>query len=115
MSASVIFLIFLGGFIGAIARDWIIQLLKKKKNRFLGTWFVNITGSFLLGLCSQIMESNHSMWLIAGTGVIGSYTTFSTFIHDAYKLWIEKKRFFLIYTFGTVVSGIIFFWAGTFI
>ncbi|MET3698172.1 camphor resistance protein CrcB [Bacillus oleivorans] len=116
MSPSLLLLIFLGGFIGAVIRDWVIHLWRKRSNRFWGTCFVNITGSFLLGFCSQAIDSSSPLFLlIIGTGLIGSYTTFSTYSADAFMLWRRSKLCFFIYAAGTVILSIIFFWIGTLI
>ncbi len=47
----------------------------------LGTVLINITGSFLLGIVSGLAVSGavpQSVVLVAGTGFLGGYTTFST-------------------------------------
>lgn len=47
-----------------------------------GTWVVNVTGCFLLGLLTGWGLHHglgHATLTIAGAGFLGSYTTFSTF------------------------------------
>jgi CrcB protein len=44
-----------------------------------GTLFVNLTGAFVAGLVSGLHPSS-TVLLIAGTGFLGGYTTFSTWM-----------------------------------
>lgn len=47
----------------------------------LGTWFINVIGSCLLGLVFKGFwwhEHDTMCWLLLGTGFYGGFTTFST-------------------------------------
>jgi len=78
-----IVLVGIGGAIGAIARYSIDKVtITYIDSSVAGTFAVNISGSFLLGLLTG-MASAHSNWpveirIFIGIGVLGSYTTFST-------------------------------------
>ncbi|MDM5189818.1 fluoride efflux transporter CrcB [Bacillus sp. DX4.1] len=75
-----ILLVGIGGFFGAIARFFMGNAMKKKYGSLFpyGTLFVNVCGSFLLGLLYGAEVS--SMWLLlCGTGFMGAFTTFSTY------------------------------------
>lgn len=81
-----IFLIGIGGFLGAICRF----LLCEPMGAHLGTLSVNVLGSFLLGL---IMYDTEYIGFIGpkgklafGTGFIGAFTTFSTFAVQSFNL-----------------------------
>lgn len=59
-----------------------------------GTFVVNITGSFLLGIISGAalyrgFATTPKIWL--GTGFCGSYTTFSTFTFETVRLLEEGE------------------------
>jgi CrcB protein len=56
----------------------------------LGTLFVNVTGSFVLGVLVGAGVGGDA-YLLAGTAAIGSYTTFSTWILDTERLAREEK------------------------
>lgn len=81
----------LGGAIGAVMRYslglWLINLSKIFP---FATLIVNILGSFLLGLLFawqyQQAEANQQLWLFLGVGVLGAFTTFSTFSLDVVLL-----------------------------
>jgi CrcB protein len=55
----------------------------------LGTLVINASGSFVLGVltASALHHGVSAAWLtVAGTGLIGAYTTFSTFAFDTVRL-----------------------------
>jgi CrcB protein len=61
----------------------------------VGTTVINITGSFLLGLATGLATSQlvSQQWqLVAGTGFLGGYTTFSTASFETVRL-IEDRRY----------------------
>ena len=51
----------------------------------LGTFAINISGSFLLGLFDGLALSGNAM-ILAGTATIGAYTTFSTWMLETHRL-----------------------------
>ena len=75
------------GGIGAVARflvdGWVSMRLGREFP--LGTFVVNISGSFLLGLLDGLALSGNTM-LVAGTATIGAYTTFSTWMFETQRL-----------------------------
>ena len=80
---NTIFFIGLGGFIGANLRYFIGLYMNKYSHEMTGTLIVNITGSFLIalfyGYISQKYVVNDSLKYFFPIGLLGSYTTFSTF------------------------------------
>lgn len=79
------FIIGIGGFIGAITRyalaTWIGQ--QWGKSFPLGTFVINVSGSFLIGLLMTLLAEKfmvNPQWrLLLVVGFLGAYTTFSTF------------------------------------
>jgi CrcB protein len=54
-----------------------------------GTFLVNLSGSFVLGLLTGLAISNHLSPLakaLLGTGFCGAYSTFSTFTFETVRL-----------------------------
>jgi CrcB protein len=81
----------LGGFIGANARyllgGWIATRMGSAFP--YGTFVINITGSFILGLTMGILEGNvlsSAMRLAITIGFVGAYTTFSTWTYETIRL-----------------------------
>jgi CrcB protein len=87
-------LVGLGGFIGANARFVVARLVGAIfETRFpLGTFVINISGSFLLGVLGTIvtqkaLPNSESMRVALGVGFLGAYTTFSTFAFETHALF----------------------------
>jgi fluoride exporter len=112
--------IFLGGGIGSVFR----YLLTLSVNRQLttafptGTFVVNVTGCFLIGLLYGIairyswFNAEWRLFLI--TGICGGYTTFSAFSYEAVGLIREGNYgYFLLYVAGSVVLGLLATMGGT--
>ena len=86
-------LVGVGGFLGANARyltaKWVGTLVA---GRFpLGTFVINISGSFLLGLLGgvlavRLVPQADNLRLALGIGFLGAFTTFSTFEMESHAL-----------------------------
>jgi fluoride exporter len=84
----------LGSALGAPTRYLLDQLVQSRHDRVFpwGTFFVNVTGSFALGLLVALASRQGiETWIVAaaGTGFLGSYTTFSTFTWETLRLLEE--------------------------
>jgi CrcB protein len=75
------------GALGACARFVADALIGAwRRSRFpLGTFAVNVSGSFALGLLSGA-GAGGDLALLAGTATLGSYTTFSTWMFETHRL-----------------------------
>jgi CrcB protein len=76
----------LGG-CGGIARFLLDGLVSERiAGRFpAGTLAVNLSGAVLLGLLAGLALHGHAL-LLAGTALLGSYTTFSTWMLESHRL-----------------------------
>lgn len=81
--------VILGAGLGAPARFLIDQYFKKITDKPLGTFVVNVAGSFLIGLSVVSPEHWHDFLAV---GFAGAFTTWSTFVLDLY-LGYELKRY----------------------
>jgi CrcB protein len=80
-----------GGFVGAPARYMLDRAVTRRVESDLpwGTFLVNLSGSFVLGLLTGLAISNHLSPLakaLLGTGFCGAYSTFSTFTFETVRL-----------------------------
>jgi fluoride exporter len=71
----------LGGAAGSLLRYWVgVALVSRLGAAFpWGTLVVNLTGSFAIGLAMGLLSPRSTAWLLAVTGFLGGFTTFSTF------------------------------------
>jgi fluoride exporter len=78
----------LGGALGGVARFWVSEFVARRlMERFpWGTLVVNVTGAGLIGLAAALALGNDgsitarpSAWALLVIGVLGSYTTVSSF------------------------------------
>src|SRR5205085_3734928 len=76
----------LGG-IGAIARFGLDAAVSERAGSGFpwGTFAVNVSGSFVLGVVAGARTGGDAL-LLAGVGLIGSYTTFSTWMLETHRL-----------------------------
>lgn len=58
---------------------------------FRGTLLVNLAGAFALGVLTGADLSPDAL-LVAGTGLLGAFTTFSTWVHECVGLWQDGRR-----------------------
>jgi fluoride exporter len=56
-----------------------------------GTMVVNLSGAVILGLLTGL-ALGHDEALLAGTGAVGSYTTFSSWMVETQRLAVERQH-----------------------
>lgn len=105
------FLIGIASGVGTLCRRNLTTFLNVKryfKNSFVATLLINVSGSFLLGLFAK----NYGSWWaypLLGTGLMGGYTTFSTFNSELVNLIKQKKQgLFFVHLIVTYTLGLIF-------
>ncbi len=105
----------LGGLARYIAGTWIMA---RYGGRFpLGTLIINVSGSFLVGVLMTLMTERlqpHPNWrLFLVVGVLGGYTTFSSFEYEIFQAVREGARWMgMLYMTGSVVFGYMGVWLG---
>mgnify|MGYP001969885515 CR=1 FL=1 len=108
-----LFYIGVGGFSGALLRYGLSTLMQRLAGGTfpIGTMGVNLLGCLCIGLLAGFDETRHVLseqWrLFVFVGVLGSFTTFSTFGLDAFKLLREGAMVSAsIYIGGQVIVGL---------
>jgi len=91
-----LFLVGTGGFIGASLRYAVSSRVPKIRSIPAGTLAVNILGSIVLALLTFSSEPESMVYLV-NIGMLGSFTTFSTFAYETFRLLEEGENlsFFL--------------------
>jgi fluoride exporter len=117
MTAISLLLVAIGGFSGAIGRYGVSQWVKRYSSASfpLGTFLVNISGSFLLGWLLAAGVSKTYL-LLVGTGFLGSFTTFSTLQLELINYGLQGRwNKGAVYAAATFLMGLIAAAAGYFI
>jgi CrcB protein len=114
-----------GGLVGAPARLLVDRIISSRSGGVFpwGTWVINATGAFVLGLISGLV-AYHGLGRLpsqmVGTGFCGAYTTFSTFSWETVRLLEEGEAAAAVSNVVTSViigllaagAGLALAWAG---
>lgn len=118
-------MVMLGAAVGGLARYVVgTAVLQRFTARFpenvfpLGTVVVNVTGCFLIGILMTLFvergDPNPNLRLLLVTGVLGGYTTFSSFAWESFEavdreqIWIGLANIML-----SIVLGYLAVWCGS--
>ncbi len=85
------FLVAIGSALGGVLRFWLGEFMGEKLGAVhLGTVFVNVSGSFAIGLIAALGPIPFARQLFM-IGVLGGYTTFSSFSLQTLELAHEGR------------------------
>ena len=112
----------LGAAIGGVLRLLVTQVVVARAGAAsapYATMFINVSGSFLIGIVIELAGERAVLgpiWrFFLATGILGGYTTFSTFSFEALAYWTGGQLLSaLVYAGGSVVLGIAAALAGIF-
>jgi len=102
-----------GGCLGTLSRYAVGQLLPTAEHGFpWSTFLVNISGALLLGMLVVLLAERFPADRYArsffGTGFLGAYTTFSTYVVQTMLLardgYLGRATFYLL---GSLVAGLV--------
>jgi fluoride exporter len=105
-------LVGVGSAIGGVARFWASGLIANRFGQSFpwGTLFVNVTGSFIIGLFATL-TAPEGRWLVGPsgrnffmTGICGGYTTFSSFSLQTLTLAQDEEW---LYAGGNAVLSLV--------
>ncbi len=109
-----VLIIGIGGFLGAATRYGVALWIGERWGRSfpLGTFVINVTGSFLIGLLMTLMAERiieNPQWrLFLVVGFLGAYTTFSTFEYETGALLKDSEWLYAgLNVIGSVIVGFI--------
>lgn len=107
--------VFAGGGLGSVARFALTFLITQRFGPGFpwATFAINLTGSFVIGAVAELTLTRANagtplVRLFFMTGVLGGYTTFSTFSYDTVQL-IGDRAVLLAFAYagGSVILGVI--------
>ena len=108
-----------GGALGSVLRFWVGTYIGSRWGaRFpYGTLFINLTGSFLIGVILTVMGARadwNPYWrYLLPIGFIGGYTTFSSFEYETLRTIQDGQiGLGLLYVAASVVVGFAAVWGG---
>ncbi|HJX07486.1 MAG TPA: fluoride efflux transporter CrcB [Actinomycetota bacterium] len=108
----------LAGALGALARWGVGAWFGHRFPSFpWGTMFINVTGSFILGVLFAVLVERNigslTLRLALMTGLLGAYTTFSTFSLETFRLVEDGATGSALANIGlSVVLGVLAVWLG---
>jgi fluoride exporter len=102
------------GAAGAYARFTATAMITRRRPAAFpwGTFSVNLTGGFALGVLTGLGLGSDAL-LILGTGFLGGYTTFSTWMVESQRLGEDgDSANLLLYLMGSMLAGVVTTGAG---
>ncbi|WP_414733713.1 fluoride efflux transporter CrcB [Acetobacterium carbinolicum] len=105
--------VIVGGALGSTTRYYLgKRFASRHKHLPVGTFVINVSGAFLLGIVTGFDISSLLYGLFA-EGFLGAYTTFSTFMFEDFVL-LQNSRILsaVIYVLATLVLSFLAFYLG---
>ncbi|MDB5059023.1 MAG: camphor resistance protein CrcB [Chloroflexi bacterium] len=114
MTSLTLAAVFVGGGSGASCRYGLGRFVGVRyQGEFpLGTFLINVTGCFALGLLATLLAATHRdtalPTALLATGFLGGYTTFSTFALEGVLLFEDGRRWLAAASLlGSIAAGLI--------
>ncbi|GAA0226338.1 CrcB family protein [Cryptosporangium japonicum] len=107
-----------GGVIGALARYGLSVAWPHGPGQFAwSTFVVNVSGCLLMGVLmvvlTEVYPNQRLVRPFLGVGVLGGYTTFSTYVIDVgHNATSGAAAIGLAYFLATVIAALVAVWAG---
>ncbi len=120
MNGVTILLVLLGGMLGTGCRYGLSAIIYStiEKPAFpYANFIINVSGSFLIGLLAELFEArvlaSPALRAALITGVLGGYTTFSSFSFETFALLRNGQIWLaLVNSLGSVLLGLAAVWLG---
>lgn len=118
VQADVVAVVAVGGALGSLGRWAVGRDLDAWGGMFPWATFVeNISGGFALGVLMvfvlDVWPPSRYVRPFFGVGILGGYTTFSTYMLDTRSLLVtDHLPLAGVYLFGTLIAGLAAVWAG---
>lgn len=106
-----------GGMLGSLTRYGLGKFItrKSKSSFYWGTFIINISGAFLLGIVNSL-NLDKVLLLLLADGFLGAYTTFSTFMYEGFHLFKDNHKLnAVIYILASLLLGLAGYFAGRYL
>ena len=118
MQPGIILAVAIGGAVGSLLRYFVASAIQQPTMQFpWGIFVVNITGGFIMGVIVELsalkLQISPEVRAFLTIGILGGYTTFSTFSLDS-ALLIQRGAYMAAagYIIGSTVLSITALFAG---
>lgn len=98
----------LAGAVGALLRFTCTRIGNTVFHRVslpIATLFINLLGAFCLGMLTESLPTTSTLWMV-GSGLLGGFTTFSTFTNEIAVLLHDQPRIAGVYLVLAAVLGV---------
>jgi fluoride exporter len=120
MDVTKVVLVLLGGALGTGCRYWLstfVYSVVQKPSFPYANFIINVSGSFIIGILAELFEARDlvspTMRAALLTGVLGGYTTFSSFLLETFSLLRDGEIWLaLVNAVGIVLLGLVAVWMG---
>lgn len=101
-----VLLVAFGGTVGTASRLGLGLLIPEGGGFPAAVLTANILGALLIGVLAARLPAAHELRLLIGTGVLGGFTTYSSFMTGSLALWTEMPILAVAYVLGSLVLGL---------
>jgi len=110
-----VLLVAFGGAVGSVARYGVGYFAARALGVGFpwGTLIINVLGGLAMGVLTGKLDPSHEdMRLLIGVGVLGGFTTFSTFSIETVHLLERNPGLGALYVAASVILSVAACWAG---
>lgn len=101
-----VLLVALGGTIGTAARLGLGLLIPENGGFPTAVLIANLLGALMIGVLAARLPASHELRVLIGTGVLGGFTTYSSFMTGTLALWAGAPIVAVAYALGSLMLGL---------
>ncbi|MFS0853130.1 fluoride efflux transporter FluC [Microbacterium sp. 179-I 3D4 NHS] len=106
MTLRRLLLVLAGGTIGTAARLGLGLVVPEPGGVPLAILIANVVGALLIGVLAARLPASSEVRLLIGTGVLGGFTTYSSFMTGTLELWTDAPLLAFAFAAGSLALGL---------